>query len=319
MIKCYIWALKGAAFCMIHVLNRTALLPHTVNGKKSAATSITCVRSEQIVLQWSCKELFWKGANIAINILYGITPLVDYSKPHLAHLIKLEWVFPQLLSLFSSNVTVTTKKEKLQHRTHSLRIAQIFPKKSIMRNFNNLRVILILQSNQCHTTFNALLHVALWELTQPDFLTSTLITIFLKCLLTSEINDIFYIGHFFGKCGQKDHLVTNKTGFYGDKSQDFLSIFFYIVRTKKTQPKLEVWAFKWSQKLRLALTDSCLKTSWNLPAEPEPGAAALGAPCGSAEWFPKLISHVLCPIPKISGADDDRGYFGGVTQLEMRN
>lgn len=193
MIKCCIWALKWAAFCMIHVLNRTALLPHTVNGKKSAVTSITSVRSEQIVLQWSCKELFWKGANIAINILYGITPLVDYSKPHLAHLIKLEWVFLQLLSLFSSKVTVTTKKKKLQHRTHSLRIAQIFPK-CIMRNSKNLRVILILQNNQCYTTtFKAVLHVALWELTQPDFLTFTLITIFLKCLLTSEIKDIFYV------------------------------------------------------------------------------------------------------------------------------
>lgn len=138
---------------MIHVLNRTALLPHTVNGKKSAVTSLTSVRSEQRVFQWSCKELFWKGANVAINILYGITPLVDYSKPHLAHLIKLEWVFPQLSSLFSSKVTVTTKKEKLHHQTRSLRTAQIFPKKCIMRNSNNLRVILILQNNQCYTTF----------------------------------------------------------------------------------------------------------------------------------------------------------------------
>lgn len=176
---------------MIHVLNGTALLPHTVNSKKSAVTSITSVRSEQIVFQWSCKELCWKGANIAINILYRITPLADYSKPHSALLIKLEWIFQQLSSLFTSEATVTTKKEKRQHQTPSVRIAQIFPKKCIMRNSNNSRVILILQNNQCYTTLTALLRVTLRELTQPDFLTFTLITIFLKCLLTSEIKDIY--------------------------------------------------------------------------------------------------------------------------------
>lgn len=125
------------------------------------------------MFQRSCKELCWKGANIAINILCGITPLADYSKARSAHLIKLERVFPQLSSLFSSKVTATTKKEKLQHQTHSVGIAQIFPEKCIMRNSNNLRVILIFQNNQCYTNVNALIRVPLRDLTQPDFLTST--------------------------------------------------------------------------------------------------------------------------------------------------
>lgn len=65
---------------MIYVLKGTALLPHAVNGKKGRVTSITSIRSEQTAFKWSCKELSWKGANIAINILYRITPLADYSK-----------------------------------------------------------------------------------------------------------------------------------------------------------------------------------------------------------------------------------------------
>lgn len=56
---------------------------------------------------------------------------------------------------------------------------------------------MILQNNNCYTNVNALLHVALRDLKQPDFLNSTLTTIFLKCLLTSEIKDIFYIADFF--------------------------------------------------------------------------------------------------------------------------
>jgi len=79
---------------MIYVLKGAALLPHAVNGKKSPVTSTTSVRSEQAAFKRSCRELSWKGANIAINILYRITPLADYSKPHSDHLIKLEWFFP---------------------------------------------------------------------------------------------------------------------------------------------------------------------------------------------------------------------------------
>lgn len=44
---------------------------------------------------------------------------------------------------------------------------------------------------------------------------------------------LLYSNFFFCKYGQKDHFVTNKTGFYNEKSQDFLSILFYIVHTKK--------------------------------------------------------------------------------------
>lgn len=221
------------------------------------------------MFQRSCKELCWKGANTAINILYGITPLADHSKPHSAHLIKLEWVFPQLSSLFSSKVAVTTKKEKLQHQTHSVRIAHIFPKKCIMRNSNNSRVILILRNNQGYTNINSLLHVALRELTQPDFLTSTLIIIFLKCLLTSEIKDIFYIAIFFVNMDKRIIWLPIKLASTMRKVRIFfpLQSIEYTLKKKKIQTRslqdhlstqlVTEGSFVWVHKL----TDACLRTS----------------------------------------------------------
>lgn len=188
-----------------------------------------------------------------------------------------------------------------------------------MRNSNNSRVILILQNKQCYTTLNVLLRVALKELAQPDFLTSTLIAIFLKCLLTSEIKDNFYIANVLVNMDKRIILLPIKLASTMRKVRIFLSILFYIVQTKKNQPKLEVcrliWALSWWRKLRLALTDACFKTSWHLQAKPEPGDAAVEClRIAVQNYVPKLISHVLCQIPKISGTDDDRDYFGGVTQ-----